>query len=387
MGMGLLIAVAVREQAERKRLLDQLKIMREREKLDERLKFASIQVESFAGQKLHEDVQAAEAAIQQFYAAGPSSVILISDSLVDEDRPAEVTLALIDQFASKPCGLIGITESGNRVAEIDRVIASGGSAASLRQAIEMVAARLHYISPPSPIERKLKCTVRRIAGEFELKKYFQLRHQIYSIMGYLDERKERAPSQMDIDASDATALHYGAFHRNKGYDTLVGTFRIVLTDQSSSAFSDWTRGLLDSDPQLRSLVHDESSIFTLRLPIFHSQQLDEQLQRSIQGNLLCAELSRVIVAHDFRGLGLSRLLVEQAKQEALQQRVHTFYLECLRIHEPMYGKHGFKTIQGKRGRVQGVNRTMIPMELEFATTSAGPEMAAAVERAPVEAAR
>jgi predicted GNAT family N-acyltransferase len=385
--MGLLIAVAIREQAERKRLLDQLKIMREREQLDERLKVSSIQIESFGGKKLHEDLQAAEAAIQQYYAAGLNGVILISDSLVDEDRPAEVALALIDQFASKPCGLIGMTESGSRVAEIDRVVKSGGSAASLRQAIEMVAARLHYISPPSPAERKLKFTIRRISGEFELKKYFQLRHQIYSIMGYLDERKEGAPSRMDIDASDATALHFGAFYRSKGYETLVGTFRIVLTDQSTSAFADWTRVLLDSDPQLRSLVQDELSIFTLRLPIFHSQQLDEQLQRSIEGNLLCAELSRVIVAHDYRGLGLSRLLVEQAKQEALQQRVHTFYLECLRIHEPMYSKHGFKTIQGKRGRVQGVNRTMIPMELEFAAASATGEVASAIDRTPVAVSR
>src|SRR5262249_12363172 len=155
------------------------------------------------------------------------------------------------------------------------------------------------------------------------------------------------------------AIHFGAFHKNQGFDTLAGTFRVVMVNQAAPSFTGWTRRLLDSDPQLRTLVRSEA--YPLPLPVFPSPQPYHHLPESIQQHLNCAELSRVIVAEDYRGLGLSTLLVERAQLEARNQQVHRFYLECLRQHEPLYAKLGFQTIPGKAGRVIGVNRTMIPM--------------------------
>jgi len=375
---NLLIAVAVRDSNVRTQLLEQLETLSARGALAARLQCSSLRVEPFVGAELHDDLQAAETAIGEFFTAFPPAwAILISDSLVDHGKPAGVVFELADTFLGKPFGTVGITGRGVRVAEIDRMLKPAASPEQIGDALELVAARLRYISPPTRSDRRIEFEIRRIRDEFELKKCFCLRHRIYTIMGYLEDRKEAVPSRMEIDACDETAMHFAAFHRDRGFDTMAGTFRIVMADQPTTLFSSWTRKLLDTDRQLRTLVSSES--YPLRLPVFQSQQLDDQLQESIENQLICAELSRVIVADEYRGLGLSTKLVERAQQEARNQQVHRFYLECLRQHEPLYAKLGFETIPGKTGRVLGVNRTMIAMEQHFTSqTGVLPSPSAAV---------
>ena len=362
---NLLIALAVRDARCRKQLLEQVQTLRTRDKLDAVLRYPEVQIESFDGNKLHADVEAAEAALSQFYAAAPGgSAILISDSLVDDGRPGEAVLHLLDLFAGKLFGAIAITPDGHRVAEIDRVLKLGCSTEQLRAALELVAARLRYVATPLRRERAPEFTIRRIRDEFELRKYFQLRHEVYTIMGYLEHRKERVASRMEIDGCDGTALHYAAFCKIRGRETMAGTFRVLIADGAETMFSTWTQNLLRSDPALRALVQGE--VLPLRLPVFHSQQLDDELQESIRMRVCCAELSRVIVADEFRGLGLSKQLVEESRSEALRHGVQRFYLECLQVHEPLYRSCGFATIPGKTGRVLGVNRTMIAMQQQLA---------------------
>lgn len=367
----LLIAVAIREAAACRRVIEQIDALRKSDQLDAQLKFTQVEVQVFVAAALHADLELAEAALDQFYAAHPAGcAVLISDSLVDDGKPAEAALHLNDKFFDKSLGTIGFSDDCQRVAEIDRVVPRGATAAQLRGALEMVAARLRYISPPPRQTQKLAFTIRRIRYEYELQRYFRLRFQVYRTMGYLDPRKERVPSQMEIDGSDTSAVHYGAFCQIKGQEQLAGAFRILLADAGETVFAAWTRNLLDSDQQLRSLVAGEQ--LTLRLPIFQSQQLDDELYASIREQLLCAELSRVIVAEKFRGLGLSKLLVREAQQESLRQAVHDVYLECLRAHEPLYRCCGFETLPGKSGRVLGVNRTMIAMRQRLRAAASAP---------------
>lgn len=360
----LLIALAVSDAKQRAQLLEQLQTLCKGGNLDAALHLGEVQVQSFSGDKLHADLQQAEAALAKFYAVSPGgAAILISDSLVDDDRPAEAALHLLDQFSGKLFGSIAVTPDGQRVAEIDRALKTGAAAAQLRSALEMVAARLRYVAVPLRREKAPDFHIRRIRDEYELKKYFQLRHEVYTIMGYLDHRKERVTSRMEIDGCDGTALHFGAFCKVRGRETLAGTFRVLIADGSETMFSTWTRNLLDADPGLRALVLDE--VLPLRLPVFHSQELDDHLHESIRQQLSCAELSRVIVADAFRGLGLSKRLVEESRSEAKRHGVQKLYLECLQIHTPLYRSCGFEVIPGKSGRVLGVNRTMIAMQQQL----------------------
>jgi predicted GNAT family N-acyltransferase len=114
-----------------------------------------------------------------------------------------------------------------------------------------------------------------------------------------------------------------------------------------------------SDPVL-ALAIDQT--LGLELPIFHSQNLGRVMKQAIEADEVCGELSRVIVAEDFRGGGLSRKLVEFAVQEAARAGVTRLFLECLELHEELYRQFGFEKIEGAKASVIGVNKTMIAMQ-------------------------
>lgn len=78
----------------------------------------------------------------------------------------------------------------------------------------------------------------------------------------------------------------------------------------------------------------------------------------------CGELSRVIVDRGYRGNGISGLLIEEAKERAVRRGLQHVFLECLKIHEQLFEKHGFKCIDGIQGPVIDVERTMIAMMLQ-----------------------
>src|SRR5207248_10630954 len=99
------------------------------------------------------------------------------------------------------------------------------------------------------------------------------------------------------------------------------------------------------------------------LPIFQSMMLTDKTVEVLTQKENCGELSRVIVSEDYRGKGLSELLVWFATLQAVNKGVGRLLLECLPIHERVYSKFGFQRLPGVTGRVIGVNKTMIAMEL------------------------
>jgi GNAT superfamily N-acetyltransferase len=110
-------------------------------------------------------------------------------------------------------------------------------------------------------------------------------------------------------------------------------------------------------------------VLTLELPIFQSQKLFDLVREILKRGEACGELSRVIVAEEYRGAGVSTRLVEFALSEAARLGVQRIFLECLALHEALYGKRGFRRIPGTAGIVFGVNQTMIGMELLSAAGS------------------
>jgi hypothetical protein len=51
-------------------------------------------------------------------------------------------------------------------------------------------------------------------------------------------------------------------------------------------------------------------------------------------------------------------------ERAVGRGVTRIFLECLKIHEPLYEKHGFRQMSGFEASVIDVKRTMIAMELQ-----------------------
>ena len=105
--------------------------------------------------------------------------------------------------------------------------------------------------------------------------------------------------------------------------------------------------------------------YALGLPIFHTyRQMTPIMGEIFRKGQKCGELSRVIVDRAFRGSGISNRLISEALDRAVGRGVTRIFLECLKIHEPLYEKHGFRRMSGFEASVIDVKRTMIAMELQ-----------------------
>jgi len=308
----------------------------------------------------------------------PQAVILISDSLVESVADIRATDSWTPSYWAKDvadaigtCGVtISIMQEPRRVADIDRSLARSTTSEQLLATLKLAADKLTYMSRPDKRAYPSPFEVRLIRRQTELLEYFRLRHRIYKIMGYLRDEIENAASQMDIDWCDSIALHCGAYERLRdGRETLVGTARVVIASSEMaqkhagllSLYKQWTERLAAGDPVLNKVVSNQ--VLELELPIFHSQNMSGIFRKAVQNDEVCGELSRVIVAEDYRGAGLSRQLVEFALAEAGRAGIQRLFLECLDVHQELYGKFGFRRLDGARGTVIGVNKTMLAMEL------------------------
>ena len=309
----------------------------------------------------------------------PPAVILISDSLVESVADISATESWLPSNWGKeiadaigPCGVtIAIMDNPRRVRDIDRSVGHNLGRDELLAALQLAADKLTYMSRPEKRDYPAPFEVRLIRKQHELLEYFRLRHRIYRVMGYLRDEIENAPSQLEIDWCDSIALHCGAYERLPGgRDKLVGTARVVIASSATpqkhasqiALYKQWTERLAAGDPVLKKAL--QSQVLELELPIFHSQaNLSGIFRQIVQSDEICGELSRVIVAEDYRGAGLSRKLVQFALDEAARSGISRLFLECLDVHVELYGKFGFRQLKGSQGAVIGVNKTMQAMEL------------------------
>jgi GNAT superfamily N-acetyltransferase len=296
------------------------------------------------------------------------AAILVFD--LQDPKEASTWISEVGSDLKANCGTIAILDPPKRLPNIDRVVSPTADSAELCDRLRLIAERLTYTSsPPQQCSTRPSIDVRLIRKQHELMDYFKLRHRIYKIMGYLSEEIEHVPSQMEIDWCDTVALHIGAFVQGQeGNGSLAGTARVVVCSSEVtrkqpllSRYQAWVTTLAECDPVLKRLV--SRGVLPLELPIFQSQKLFGIMRESHRRKDVCAELSRVIVREDYRGMGLSNQLVDYALAEAAKVGVTRVFLECLALHEGLYGKLGFVRIPGADGTVLSVNQTMIGMEL------------------------
>ncbi len=208
---------------------------------------------------------------------------------------------------------IAVMDRRTRVRDIDRVLFPGCDPGELLDVLKLVARKLPYLAPPRRQKLRGPVVVRPIDSMKELREYFKLRRQVYVPMGYLEDDVENAASKMDIDWCDTKAMHVGAFALSgqSKQPELVGTARVVVAPTGNQRYRRWTRTLASEDSYLyRNL---RRTVLPLMLPIFHSmEQTSDILAVVTRQGTICGELSRVIVADEYRGAGLFALLMRVA---------------------------------------------------------------------------
>jgi GNAT superfamily N-acetyltransferase len=299
----------------------------------------------------------------QGYFSEPTSrpLILISDLLKEPADPIDgfLTRECQKRFAEHALGTIAIQQSRERLTDIDRTILPDVTRDDLAHAMVMLLGRLEYLGAPVPRQavdpQSIVIRPLRSDNEAEFRSYFQLRHRVYSQMGYLDDFTERF-SKLEMNEADVHSIHLAAYCRSGCRESLIGTARVdpVLVDLFEI--------IADRDPVASQRLREA---YQLGLPIFHTyKRMTPIIGEIFRKGQKCGELSRVIVDPAFRGIGISNLLVSEALERAVGRGVARIFLECLKIHEPLYEKHGFRRMSGFEASVIDVKRTMIAMELQ-----------------------
>jgi len=303
--------------------------------------------------------------LQGYFVEGsPTPLILISDLLKPPSETIDgfLTRECQARFAKHALGTVAILQSSGRVMDIDRTIRSDVGRDELTRVMVLLIGRLEYLTAP-------KCgrqvdpddiVIRQLRSdnETQFREYFKLRHRVYSRMGYLDAAVENSPSGLEMTEVDVRSIHFGAFY----HEALIGSARVVTNDNADDTLIDLFESIASQDPVARQHLR---KAYQFVLPIFESHRgMTGPMIEIIEAGQKCGELSRVIVDRAYRGKGISGQLIEVAKERAVRRGLQRVFLECLKVHEPLYQKHGFKCIDGIEGKVIDVERTMIAMELQ-----------------------
>ncbi|HEX5106724.1 MAG TPA: hypothetical protein VFV87_23045, partial [Pirellulaceae bacterium] len=258
------------------------------------------------------------ARLRQYAAAADKpALILLSDGLVEAAGPISTIDSWLPTSWAKEVGdvlgargiKIAITDESRQVTDIDRTLVHKAKPAIILEALKLAAEKLTYMARPEKRAASPAIEVRLIRRQHELLDYFRLRHRIYRLMGYLRADIESAPSQMEMDWCDSIALHIAAYERLRGgREILAGTARVVVASSATpqkhgdllAMYKHWVENLAGGDPVLGQAIEQT---LELELPIFHSQNLARVLKQAVEKEEVYGELSRVIVAEDYRGGG------------------------------------------------------------------------------------
>jgi len=307
--------------------------------------------------------------LQRYFSdATARPLILISDLLKKPADPIDgfLTRECQKRFAGHALGTIAILQSRERLTDIDRTIVPDVTRDDLAHALVMLLGRLQYLRAPVPRQavdpRSIVIRPLRSDNEAEFRSYFQLRHRVYSQMGYLDDVTERSLSKLEMNEADVHSIHLGAYCRSGYRESLVGSARVVTNSEADPVLVGLFETIADRDPVSKQRLGEA---YQLGLPIFHTyRKMTPIIGEIFRKGQKCGELSHVIVDQAFRGSGISNRLISEALERAAGRGVARIFLECLKIHEPLYEKHGFRRMSGFEASVIDVNRTMIAMELQ-----------------------
>jgi predicted GNAT family N-acyltransferase len=312
-----------------------------------------------------QDLEQAETKLRELFRRdSETGCILLSDGLVEADAGWNSALKFFrDVFASENYVSLAVSRRPTRIPDNDLMLPLDCSIDDWINGLQLLVDRLDYYRIPRHRTRPPGLEVRPIRGQGELLEACKLRYRVYRIMGYLEQEFLETDSQIELTWFDTISIHFGAFLTDPPLaPKLIATTRLILTRDEDPRVMEWTRAIAKSRRRLaRYLSSQQTQFAQFRLPIFHTLQLNDEMRQAAVSSNAWAELSRVVVAPEWRGCRLSGDLIQLAIETADHMNVDRILLECLEIHRDMYERVGFTFLE-KRGEVLGVGKTMIGME-------------------------
>jgi GNAT superfamily N-acetyltransferase len=216
-----------------------------------------------------------------------------------------------------------------------------------------------------------KVTIRELNTQDDFIQYFSLRYKIWHDMGYLPSQSDCADIGLEINYSDRTSYPIGAF---TPAGKLIGCTRLVFPLGHDSHH-------LPLISELVAAQHNDKLTASFEYPRMMTHPFDilesmagfrPYFARLVRENVNYAEVSRVIVAPEYRSEGLGEVLVDSLLSLAQKYKVGLSFLACNVNLQPFYERCGFRVLPGLScEHFAGVNAPAIAMAIDLEKTNCG----------------
>jgi predicted GNAT family N-acyltransferase len=186
----------------------------------------------------------------------------------------------------------------------------------------------------------------------DLKAAFHLRWKERIELNY-PYLKSNNDCNLDIDAFDVLAYHFGIFEQTVLGNTLIGCFRFI-TEQATPIAK-----------IIKQLAFDHSTILPYRIIkptdyVFHSFKIFQKSpallaiyeQWKNENRRIC-EVGRLTLYHIYRDVQLARFLIESAITVCQIHHYDAAFITVAVPHQPAYRRFGFKVIPELDGYIIG----------------------------------
>lgn len=311
-----------------------------------------------------------ERTVQLLIEDGKRSLIAIADRFVEacdgrwRASPAAWRLRRAAWDNQNYCALIGLHESSPPgVPELEAVLSLNPiNLHEFRAQIESVACALWYRLPPAPVERSQQRAGVRIdfaRTQEDLLDCFKLRYEVYRLLGYLTPDIRNLMSAVEMDAYDLNAIQLVA--RDVRTDEIAGCCRLILPSRDTMIHRgleealevpqiptvEWCTAIAEREPALarRCSGTDPSAILPATLlKVFKGLEAAHQGPVRPRASREYCEISRNITAPRYRGMGVSRALVQKVVALAAGLNRRRLILECGPHHRSYYEHFGFRML-------------------------------------------
>lgn len=319
-----------------------------------------------------------------------SRCIVVSDALVQptEGRlvASQLTQDIRTLFGTRGplCGLVALSPgAATRTRDVDRTLSAvDATPERVAAAVDAVADGLAMRAPPTREDRerpRRPVRIHLVTSRKELERCLLLRFQVYTVMGYLDDNVLESSLGIEVDAHDRNSLHLAALDHESG--DVVGTVRMIAPgpgwDHPEGTLDPFRQALIESRTRVpywlkKCADRDGARILARRLthpplqslPIFETYGFKPEWRGVLKARHH-AELSRLVVHPDYRGHGVSTLLIRATVASALALGRKRLVLECLPRHESLYRKSGFRSLDWQLQRVRHLDQEAIAMLLDL----------------------
>lgn len=183
-----------------------------------------------------------------------------------------------------------------------------------------------------------------------VEQYFRLRYRVWKEMAYINPQLQCGIEEWELDYTDRTAIPLIALHRQTG--KIVGSVRLITAigkaNKHFNAIETYIKQKAEQSGSKRLL--DLIAYPANMPPSFDLNEAFEgfnQYYHSLaKRNLKRGEVSRLIVAPEYRGQGIGSALMDELVHYSCAQAIDVLFLSCAENNEDKYNKCGFTRVPG-----------------------------------------